>query len=248
MALVFESLVMGLTSVAIVLSSLLFGLICIVRGIRYRTKLLTIAGINVIFMGSYWLGPSVEIFAVMLLNVHLDPPDLYILLSYSQIPFGIIFMGILAGELVMPNYKGAVLGSLTCLAFIYMAGLYTSLYMTMNEIAYFPGYIINVPPDLNHIIDGYPTPYSLCLYIAIFGDFTVLFLEAGGCLIKAYQSTGLLRRKFILLAIGFSLFVFGGLSDIVIDTETTDWGIYWLAMSRSVMCFMGIFIYLGLKT
>ncbi|MFX1238527.1 MAG: hypothetical protein ACFE8P_12505, partial [Promethearchaeota archaeon] len=240
MALVNESLVLGITSVAMVLSCLVFGLICIARGIRNREKLLNAAGLNIIITGSYMLGTAVEFFAVIIFEVHLSPPELYILLSYTQIPFGVMFMGILAGELIMPNYKDAVLGALTALGFVFMGFILSFLYIVMTELPYiFPTFGIIVPPNLDYLmmdtlhpglVNGF-TPYSEALYLLFFFDFAVFFLLVIGSLVKAYQSSGLLRRKFIYLAIGFGVFVFGSLSDKFIDIYAEDWGMYWIAIS-----------------
>ncbi|MBN1802618.1 MAG: hypothetical protein JW891_13985 [Candidatus Lokiarchaeota archaeon] len=263
MVLVLEAFILGITSVMIFIAGVSIGLFTIAKGAKYRTKLLVVAGFVTLTMGSYWLGPAVEFFAVIIFGVHLTPPEWYIFLSYTQIPFGIIFMGILAGELVLPTYKDGVLGSLTALGFVYWACIFSTLFVTMSNgvtnvliffteyspvPGYLPGYVYFVPGDLNHIIDGYPTWYSPALFIAVFMDFVVLILLGGGCLIKAYQSSGLLRRKFVYLAIGFVVFFIAGISDIVIDTTLVEWGIYWIAIARMIMCTQGIWIYLGLRT
>jgi hypothetical protein len=246
----------GLTSGAIIISSTIFGILSIIKGTKNRAKLLVIAGINAIVVGSFWLGPFVDFLWYGILDTHIII-ELYPLLSYSQVFVGVIMIGILGGELITPNYKGAVLGAMTALGMMLFAIIYTWVWAMAFNI----GYLSYVNPALEpydalapfvpfkltegtstDLIDASYAPWSPAMMLIWIIQFYNLLFMGGGFLIKAKQSMGDLRKKFLLLSSAFILFFCVG----IIDSIFSD--IDWLVtIARIVMCSYALLLYLGLR-
>ena len=147
----------GITSGAIIISSLVFGLLSVIKGAKNRTKLLVIAGVNAIVIGSYWLGPFTDFLWYGIFNTHIIL-ELYPLLSYSQVFIGVIMIAILGGELIMPNYKEAILGAMTALAMM----LFALIYIWVWAMAFNIPYLVAVP-GMNPEIPALPVwdPFTL---------------------------------------------------------------------------------------
>jgi len=71
---------------------------------------------------------------------------------------------------------------------------------------------------------------------------SALILLGIGFAIKAKQSTGLLRKKFTYLSIGFIIFVVCGALDSILTLPVA------IGVVRVVMMTFALFMYLGLKT
>ncbi|MFW9825872.1 MAG: hypothetical protein ACFFE4_23235, partial [Candidatus Thorarchaeota archaeon] len=63
-----------------------------------------------------------------------------------------------------------------------------------------------------------------------------------GFAIKAKQSTGLLRKKFTYLSIGFFIFVLSGALDSIIKLPLA------IGIIRVIMATFALWMYLGLRT
>ena len=136
----------GITSTAIIVSALFFGLLSIIKGLRNNTKLLVIAGIQVIVIGSYYLGPFVDFMWFGIFSTHIIE-ELYPLLSYSQVFLGVITIAMLGGELITPNYKDAVVGAMSALGMM----LFAFIYIWVWAMAFNIPYLLAVPgmnPDV----------------------------------------------------------------------------------------------------
>ncbi|MFX1313563.1 MAG: hypothetical protein ACFFHD_13295, partial [Promethearchaeota archaeon] len=201
----------GLTCGAIITSTFIFGIISIVKGGRNRARLLVIAGIEVMAIGSYYLGPFVDFLYYGFTSTHI-PIWLYPLLSYTQVVVGVIFIAVLGGELLMPNYKSEVIGMMSALGFMLFVYIYTGVYALAYEIPYFnsvaplhPGYesifeeignyapwtaFVYYPPGPGELIDVAWAPWNpVVMLIWIFQGFNLIFM-GGGFIVKSIQSTG----------------------------------------------------------
>ncbi|MFW9822361.1 MAG: hypothetical protein ACFFE4_05475, partial [Candidatus Thorarchaeota archaeon] len=56
----FEGILDGATAALIVVSSIAFGLFSLIKSLKLKARLLTIAGFTMIFVGFLWLGPTVD--------------------------------------------------------------------------------------------------------------------------------------------------------------------------------------------
>ncbi|MHA2326870.1 MAG: hypothetical protein ACXACB_15790 [Promethearchaeota archaeon] len=102
----------GLTATLIILSSVTFGLISLYKSIKMKAKLLSVAGIAMIFVGFLWLGPTVDLFMVLFTGENLPGflglYPIYSILSYLWVAPALIVAIYLGGELIFPKGKSMV--------------------------------------------------------------------------------------------------------------------------------------------
>ncbi|MHA1914080.1 MAG: hypothetical protein ACW986_13555 [Promethearchaeota archaeon] len=229
-----EGFLDGGTATLIVVSSVIFGLFSIYKSAKLKAKLLTIAGFTMIFVGFLWLGPTVDFFFILLGSGNINPV-IYVLLSYLWVAPALLFAIYLGGELIMPKRKWIlfVIFVILGVAFEYFLWFDTNNSFDQPITASIPG---------ETIIDAsFNTAHPTFLLVAVF-LVSALVLLGIGFAIKAKQSTGILRKKFMYLSIGFIIFVLSGAFDAIIPVVLI------IGIVRVVMAFFALFMYLGLKT
>jgi hypothetical protein len=146
---------------------------------------------------------------------------------------GVIFVAILGGELIAPKYKTVliVIMAITGGAFeVFLWGF------TVNSFDPF------VTPEPGYLLDAsFNMQFPTFFLIAFFLGYMLIFM-ATGFAIKAKQSSGELRKKFIYLALAFYIFVVVGVIDALFSTPLL------VAIARIVMSSFALWMYLGLKT
>ena len=233
-----EGILDGSTAALIVISSVAFGLFSLYKSLKLKAKLLTIAGLAMIFVGFLWLGPTVDFIFVLLGkgNIPGDPPVLYVILSYLWVAPALIFAIYLGGELIMPKKKWILVG-------LYIAlGIVFEYFLWFDTIASFDELGVEVGFEGEKLINAsFETLHPTFLLIAVFLVSTLVILGIGFA-IKAKQSTGMLRKKFTYLSIGFIIFVLSGALDSIIELPLA------IGIIRVVMATFALWMYLGLKT
>ncbi|MHA2281777.1 MAG: hypothetical protein ACXAC5_13115 [Promethearchaeota archaeon] len=224
----------GGTAALIVLSSVIFGIFSLYKSIKLKAKLLSIAGFAMIFVGFLWLGPTVDFIYILLGLGNIDP-SVYVILSYLWVAPALLFAIYLGGELLMPKKKWIlfVIYVVLGVAFEYYLWFDTTASFRQPVEAIIPGETI-MDASFN---TGHPTFFLVIAFLIS----ALIFLGIGFA-IKAKQSTGLLRRKFIYLSVGFIIFVVSGAADSLIKIVEI------IGIIRVVMATFAIWMYLGLKT
>jgi len=223
----------GITAFAIIVSSAIFGIICIVKGTRSNAKLLTYAGMATLCIGSFWLGPTVEFFMWFLLETHIYPYHIYGLFSYTMIGPGVLLVAILGGELIAPSKKK------TIFIIMLIAGITFEIFLWGFTVESFKPF---TDPEYGKLIDAsFNTRFPTFFLIAFFLVYLTIFM-ATGFAIKAKKSIGELRKKFAYLAAAFYIFVITGIFDALIPIPIA------IGIVRLVMCSFSVLMYLGLKT
>jgi hypothetical protein len=229
----FEGLLDGITASLIVFSSVIFGLISLYKSIKLKAKLLTIAGLVMIFVGFLWLGPTVDFFLKLTTDTNINPAVIYVFLSYTSVAPALFFAMYLGGELIMPKRKWILVGIFIVLGAVFEFFLWTQPNESFGFIGVrFADGIIDA--DFNR---AHPT----FIMVAIFLVSALIFLGIGMA-IKAKQATGALRKKFTYLSIGFIIFVVCGALDSILTLVLA------IGVVRVVMATFAIWMYLGLKT
>ncbi|MFX1277091.1 MAG: hypothetical protein ACFFBP_14860 [Promethearchaeota archaeon] len=223
----------GVSAAAIIISAVIFGLVCIIKGFKNNTILLTYAGLTSFCIGSFWLGPFTDFLMVLFFdNAHIYPELLYGLLSYTMVGPGVVFAAVLGGALIAPNYKKVLVAIMLITGGLFEFFLYGFPELTFQKF---------VAPNVGELLDAsFNQGYFSFFLIAFFLAYMLIFM-ATGFLIKAKQSSGELRRKFIYLAIGFYIFVITGVIDALF-TPTV-----WVGFFRIAMATFAIWLYLGLR-
>ena len=224
----------GLTASSVITVGIILGLISIIKGRKLKAKLLTVLGLAIFFIGFLYLGPTVDFLTVMITGSNLDSliwgRRIYGILSYLWIAPALICAMYIGGELLIPKRKWILVIIYRVLGIIFE---YFLFFQTNNtfDIDLVPGEIIDAS-----FVTLYPTFLLMAFFIL-----SILIFHGIGFLTKAIKSTGVLRKKFLLLGIGFIIFSVAGAGDALVNPGIG------LVIVRLLMISSITLMYLGLK-
>ncbi len=222
----------GLTAAGIIFSSLFFGIISLYEAKKYGIKLLTFAALNMIFVGLFWLGPFSDLISLLITGKNLEPVYLYCILSYVWVGPGIVSAAYLGGELVFPKRKMYIV------IFYLISGLIFEFFLFFDTKNVYSIYLDNPGEDL---IDVSFNRTHICYYIIVIDLLFALFFLGIGCLIRAIQSEGIVRKKFIYLSLGYITFVVCATIDSLFGPGPV------LFLGRFIMMTFALWMYMGLR-
>ena len=224
----------GITASGVVIFGIIIGLYFIYHSKKVEAKLLFYVGVLVILAGLAFLGVFLDFLNVVITGKNLDNSYAIVgLLSYVWIA-PLIVVGIYLGaELMSPKRK-------RLLTWIYL------VLMVIFEILLFLdpfGSFDFTYPDKSgdELIDynlnlGSPAGILMIIFII-----SMLGFLGIGFLIKAFQATGEIRKKFLLLALGVFLYcIFGLFESLTVPG-------YALIIIRIGYISGPLFMYFGLK-
>ena len=186
-----------------------------------------------IFVGFLWLGPTIDLFLVLFTGSNISPFSTYSILSYLWVAPALIAAMYLGGELILPRGKWILVGIFVVLGAMFEYFLWAQTNDSFTWVLTNPG---------KDLIDAsFVRTHPTFLMIAVFLVAALIFLGIG-FFVKAKQATGELRKKFIYLGIGFTIFVVCGALDSIIKLPLA------IGIIRVVMSSFALFMYLGLKT
>ena len=176
---------------------------------KLGAKLLFYWGIAFIFLCLGYLGDTVDFFVILLTEKNLGNPfGLHSILCFVWAPFYALFGGYVGAELLIPKKKWYIVGVFFILGVLY------ELFMFIDPIGSF---IVVYPKtsgeDLLDVSVNSFSPFNVIQ--AILGLMIFTFLGVG-FLIKSIQSKGVLRKKFLLLAIGIGIISILAIFDVSI--------------------------------
>jgi len=224
----------GLTASSVISVGIILGLISIIKGRKLKAKLLTVLGLAIFFIGFLYLGPTTDFLTVIITGSNITSEfwglGIYGILSYLWIAPALVMAMYIGGELILPKRKWILVIIYMVLGIIFEYFLW---FQTDNT------FVIDLVPG--EIIDSsfvllYPTFLLMALFIL-----SILIFHGIGFLIKAIKSTGVLRKKFLLLGIGFIIFSIAGAGDSLVNPGIG------LVIVRTAMISSIVLMYLGLK-
>ncbi len=224
----------GLTASSVISVGIILGLISIIKGRKLKAKLLTVLGLAIFFIGFLYLGPTTDFLTVIITGSNITSEfwglGIYGILSYLWIAPALIMAMYIGGELIIPKRKWILVIIYMVLGIIFEYFLW---FQTDNTfvIDLIPGEIID-----SSFVTLYPTFLLMALFIL-----SILIFHGIGFLIKAIKSTGVLRKKFLLLGIGFIIFSIAGAGDSLVNPGIG------LVIVRLAMISSIVLMYLGLK-
>ncbi len=222
----------GLTASGIILSSVIFGLLSLYKAKKLKAKLLAIAALTMFFVGCLWLGPFIDFILVLFFNTNIEPIWVYSLFSYTNVAPALIFAMYLGGSLLLPKRKWIIVA-----IYIILGGIFEYFLWFQNAQSF-----LYTPPGSGDLIDAeFVRNYITFYFVVIFLVSALIFLGIGFA-VKAKQSTGALRKKFIYLSLGFIIFVACGALDSILKLPVA------IGVVRAVMMTFALWMYLGLKT
>jgi hypothetical protein len=207
----YSGLLDGLTATGVIISSCVIGLLFFYRSLKLKAKLLTYAGLMTFFAGLLYLGPLSDFMSILVIRDNLENPvtiGIYGRLSYMWVAPSLIFAMYIGAELIKPDKKWYIVSIYIVLGVIFELFLFLD---TMNSFTFI---LKNPGEDLTDstFIFGHPTFMLIAIFLL-----SVLIFNGFGFLYKCFKSTGILRRKFLFLSLGFIIFVIAGTGDSLIS-------------------------------
>ena len=227
----------GLTASSVILVAVITGLISFYKSRKLKAKLLSYLGLTIFFIGLLYLGPFTDFMSVLITDINIEVPPftigIYGLLSYMWIGPAIVLAMYIGGELLIPKRKWMIVAVFAAIAVIFEYFLW---FHTLETFEF------DLPSPGSEVIDSsFVTSYPTFLLMALF-IISVLVFNGIGFLIKGIKSTGVLRKKFILLGLGFLVFTIAGAGDSLVNPDIA------LVIVRVGMISSIILMYYGLKT
>ena len=99
----------GITAILILLSATIFGLLSFYHAKKLNARLLSVAGLTMVFVGLLWLGPFVDLISLLTTGKNLSF-FMYSILSYMWVVPALICAMYLGSELMMPEKKKVIVG------------------------------------------------------------------------------------------------------------------------------------------
>ena len=194
----------GITASGVLLIGCILGLIFIYKSLKLEADVLLRIGLVTIFAGLAFLGVFVDFLIVLSTGHNIDNSTGIVgLLSYIWVAPFIIIAIYIGSELIFPEKKWYITIGFTILMIIFEVLIFLDPIGSFNF----------VPPKGGSgtaLIDynvKLTSPAGILMIIFIVS--TILFLGVM-TLFRAIQSTGDLRKKFLLLAIGMFLYAIFG--------------------------------------
>jgi hypothetical protein len=223
----------GLVVLGVLIFSSVSGIFFFYKSRKYNIKLLSYLGVMIFFMGFMWLGPIVDFITIVFTTGNMDNSyGLYSILSYMWVPIPLFFAMLISAQILLPEKKWYIVSIYIILGIIFEYYVFTD---TLNS------FIFDTPgaPGWSLIDARFNLASPAFILIAIF-DFSVLF-NGIGFLRKSIQSEGIIRRKHLYLSLGFFIFVFFTIFDLI---NFPGGALYTIRIGIN-FCFL--FFYLGLK-
>jgi len=229
-----EGLLNGISALGVLTINLIIGFYSLYKARKLKAKLLTITALTIIFIGLLWLGPTTDFLKILITGTNIEPIWLYPLLSYMWAAAGITLGMYIGGELLMPKKKWILVGIFIIISIAYEYFLFSNPLGSFEFV---------VPSPLgDDLIDtssdySYYTGYFLIVFIL-----SILIFNGIGFLVKAKQATGILRKKFLYLSIGFIVFA------VIVTFDSVFPPMIALFIVRFGVIISSILLYLGIKT
>ena len=204
----------GITASGVVIFGIIFGSYFMYKSRKTKSKVLIYLGLANLFAGLAFLGVFLDFLLVITLRINLDNTHgMVAILSYIWLPPAVITAIYIGALLIIPKAKWYVMSVFFLLVIIFYVVIFLNPFGSFNF----------VPPTIpgDGLIDYNLNLFSLAgVLMAIFLLFVIVLLGIG-FLIKSFKSTGVLRKKFLLLSLGAICFcVFGLLEGLTIPGFT----------------------------
>lgn len=202
--LILEGWIDGITASGVVIFGIIFGIFFLYKSRKSGARILTILGIVNILAGLMYLGVFTDFLVVLMTETNLDNTyGLVGILSYIWFAPIIILAIYIGAELLVPKKKWYLMILIIILSAIFEVLFILDPLGTFNFVdPVNPGEIL-----IDYNVNMF-TPAGLIMAVLLL---TVLIILGFGFLIKSFQSTGILKKKFFLLSMGSICFCIFGL-------------------------------------
>ena len=194
----------GITAAGVVIFGIIFGLYFIYHSRKTKAKLVTFLGLANMFAGLMWLGVFTDFLLVVTINQNMPNNGMVAILSYIWFAPAIITAMYIGAELLAPQIKKYIIVIILIIAILFEIVVFLYPLESFNFVPP-PG----TPVTIN-LIDYNVNLMTLAgILMGVMLITTLLFLGLG-FLIKAFESSGDIRKNFFYLSAGSICFcVFG---------------------------------------
>lgn len=194
----------GISASGVVIFGFIFGFFFLYKARKSGAKILTILGYVNILAGLMYLGVFTDFLVVLATTTNLDnTTGLVGILSYIWFAPVMILALYIGAELLIPKKKWYFLFIIIVVCILFEILFLLDPMSTFNFVD---------PPVLGASLIDYNvdlfTPAGIIMAILLL---TVLIILGFGFLIKSFQSSGVLRKKFLFLSLGAICFCIFGL-------------------------------------
>ena len=203
----FNGWIAGLSASIILISGIIIGLYCIYKSRKTNANLLFIMGLGIIFIGLIYLGLFCDFLTILLTGDNLDNTyGLIGILGNMWVPPAVICGMYIGTELMMPRLKWYVIAIYGVLAIIFELFLFLDPFGSIN-------FIEPSTPGEDLIDDPFVVGSPFFVFFFFF-LFSIIVFDGFGFLIRSIQSTGIIRKKFLYISLGFLIFLIIGTLEI----------------------------------
>jgi hypothetical protein len=194
----------GITASAVVIFGIIFGIFFIYRGRKTGARLLSYLGLANILAGLMYLGVFLDFLLVIITHFNIANNGMVALLSYIWFAPVIITAMYIGAELITPKIKMYIIILFLVISIVFEIVIFIDI---PNSFVFSPPLY---QPVSKNLIDYNVNLLSLAGILMGVLLLPVLIFLGFGFLYKALQSSGVIRRNFILLSAGSICFcVFG---------------------------------------
>jgi len=196
----------GITASGVVIFGIIFGLFFFYRSKKTNAKLLAYLGLANMLAGLMFLGVFIDfLFVIFTTENIVNTRGIVALLSYIWFAPVIITAMYIGAELLEPNIKKYIV-----IAFLIIS-VFFEIVIFIDPLGSFNFNPIPPTPPTENLIDYNVNLMTLAGILMGAMLITVLIFLGIGFLYKSFQSSGVIRKNFLLLSIGSICFCIFGL-------------------------------------
>jgi len=175
----------------------IFGIIMAYKAKKMNARVLFYCGLMAIFVGLIWIGTFVDLWLMFFQIGHIPDRHIYCIMEYMWAFPAFVYAMIIGAELMTPDKKKLIL------VISIILGIFYELFLFLGAREAFK---TPEPPAGELYSSSFVLLHPVFLFIAVFIGTIFVFLVIGS-LRMGLKSSGELRTKYFLLALGFFLFI-----------------------------------------
>jgi hypothetical protein len=230
-----KGLLDGITALTVVLLGALFASIMYFRARKLDAKLLKHGALMGLFSVFLWMGPALDFLSMVFTGQNLEPRWLYGIISYMWVAPAIIMAMYTGSEIMVPEKKKLIVCIYIVIGVIFEILLFIDGFYFQGENTF--KFQNKAAGDLIDVSFQY---FSPTFFLIAFFLVSVFIFDGLGALIKAFQSTGVIRTRLLFLSFTFFLFVIVAIFDAYFTIEI-------IYIFRLLMILCAITMYQSLK-
>ena len=233
MALSFVGWLNGITASGVFIFSIIFGLFAVYKARKAHLNLLLYLGLVYCFAGLIYTGDFLDFLTVLITETNIDNFGIIGLINWMWFPGVVIFAMYFGAELIIPKKKWYIFTIYLLLTILFELFLFLD---PSGSVVY------NYPAEVGEdLINDNLVFESIAGILVLIFLLSLLIFDGIGFLRKGIQSTGVIRKKFILLSLGAFIYIVGGILDGLFDPGIS------LIFIRSAMVISAFLFYFGVK-